>query len=250
MNRWVAVALALTAGCECYPTNTLTPDAATDAYTPPPDAAFSVCRTEQGAYRCGTEQCPATICSSCYLFDPESPAQSLCFGTIGDADGIVACDLAESPCSDETLCALISSDSPQGGGCATREVCETLLARRDTALCHYLDGTRYQTGAIPPTSCPAGLRGLACGPGCGECDPGFRCFGPSEHSGVGHCGLADNSPDRVACGTVGDTTLNCEGMRRCLQFVAPSVEAPFGSCLDASSCQRLADAMPERFRCD
>ncbi|MBX7192185.1 MAG: hypothetical protein K1X94_09015 [Sandaracinaceae bacterium] len=130
------------------------------------------------------------------------------------------------------------------------EVCATLRDFEDTRRCHYLDGTPFITGDIPPTPCPGAARGIACGPGCGECDVGFECFGTSEHSGVGHCGLAEQSPPRPACGTVGDTTLTCEGARRCLRFVAPSDVEPFGSCLDATTCARLEEVMPERFRCE
>jgi hypothetical protein len=251
VKRPALLVTLLVVGCECYLTNTPTPDAAIDAFVPPPDAAFSWCQTLEGAYRCWSDDCPVGICTSCFPLDSTDAAQSLCFGGLGDPNGTELCNLGNSTCRDGKLCALFAAEpAPQAGGCGQPEVCATLRARDANALCHYLDGTPFMSGAIPSSPCPEGLRGLACGPACGECDPGFRCFGPSEHSGVGHCGLADNSPDRPACGTVGDTTFDCVGGRRCLHFVAPGSLPAFGSCLDPASCQLLAERMPERFRCD
>lgn len=247
------VALVFLIGCECYQVNPLPPDAApdafaADAYLPPPDVAFSQCENEHGAFECNTEECPRAICTTCFPAQ-SGPGLAFCMDGLGGTEGAHVCSLA-GPCVDGRLCATGAGSLPPSGVCAVPEVCATLRDFENTRRCHYLDGTPFITGDIPPTPCPGAARGIACGPGCGECDVGFECFGTSEHSGVGHCGLAEQSPPRPACGTVGDTTLTCEGARRCLRFVAPSDVEPFGSCLDATTCARLEELMPERFRCE
>jgi hypothetical protein len=255
---WIGLAgaVGLSGGCECYQINPLPEDASIDArvhvddaYAPPPDAAFSECRDENGAFECGTDACPRELCLSCY---PARPGVRFCMEGLEGPEGASVCSL-RSGCPDPLLCAtapLATPDSRPSGVCALPQVCRTLRTIDEGLRCHYLDGTAFVTGEIPATPCPEEARGLACGPGCGECDAGFECFGTSEQSGIGHCGLADQSPPRPACGRVGDTTLTCEGGRRCLHFVAPSDVPPFGACLDATTCSRLGELMPERFACE
>jgi hypothetical protein len=158
---WIGLAgaVGLSGGCECYQINPLPEDASIDArvhvddaYAPPPDAAFTECRDENGAFECGTDACPREICLSCY---PARPAAWFCMEGLDGPEAASGCGL-RGGCPAGLICATSPETLPPVGVCALPEVCRSMRVLEGSRNCHYLDGTAFVTGGDPCDSVSGG----------------------------------------------------------------------------------------------
>jgi len=205
-------------------------------------------------------------CSSvrgCYCF-PEIPAGSggRCLTPTADDDNNEVCYVGHSCSRADRFCNDLGGGEQYGtstwGMCVERSTCIWLFEHDSlftyTPLCFYEDGSEVQGRERARTECPAeGAAGTLCGPACNECERGRVCVGLSERSGLGLCVRppTTSSPDRCA----EDMPL-CSGADGCLRFVVPAditTVGPsdvWGACVPRAECHRVAEAHPERFRCE
>lgn len=260
-TRSLAAALAATLATGCYDTAARDDAGADAAFVGDANVDLAVCTTATGAVRCDTSECPQSICSTCYPFlrepgrtDPGYCLKGADFQPLGGFGGCSTYSFGL--CESGDLCVVNRPprrDTNDTGYCGIAAVCAQYVAEENPYFqCIYEDGTAFVTGEIPRTSCPASLRGRACGPGCARCAEGEVCYGPSEQSGVGVCVPATpwNGPDGSACGEAVGASFACEPGQRCVRFVTVApISDRLGTCVLSDTCAALATALPERFSC-
>jgi hypothetical protein len=156
---------------------------------------------------------------------------------------------------DQTVTLCLHSE--RGRSCAPCVPIDYCLALRRHAadrteryevVCLYSDGTRVDSGIVPPASCPAGSEGLLCGPGCAPCRGPDACFGWSESNPLGAC-IEHRDPDTAmeAC----EPARPCSRGNACLRPTNLSEDggAAPGFCVPLARCQAVASAAPTRFHC-
>jgi hypothetical protein len=229
----------------------------------PHDAGL--CRSSAGALICGSLECAIEACEPLPVDVGVSPCQTPASGGLGfcllDMFRQFASAL-EQPClRDGVTQAVVLLGSPGVAVCGADGLCDDfreLGFSAEEAACYYSDGSPYVTGAVPAVEC-AGLPG-ACGYGCAPCGTGQACYGPSEQSGLGVCVPTerDGSGDHVTigipyeCGMVDGRLLDCSFRDGCLTFVVTDRLPGWdrGRCVELATCEALAVAHPERYRCN
>lgn len=207
------------------------------------DAGGSLCTAPTGADLCDDPTCGDCICN-----------EGVCLVPRGEGSATWA---PEEPCTG----GLLGNRDPElglwGGGCAAVDSCAERAIRGISGVCHYGDGTAFETGEIPCDACP-GQESIVCGPGCAACPPDHECLGPSEASGIGLC-LPLTLPFRRffefdPCGPTRVGAIACAAGLRCLRWRTPPARdlepEVAGICMTPERCALLAATRPERFRCE
>jgi hypothetical protein len=259
MLRWLLIGVAAI-GCGCYGSHPgdHTRDGGVDAMRTADATEGGLdspwCRTDSGVEQCGIEGCPFLRCA-CHAFPPPT-LEGLCMAPPGDIPLELTCQVDFGCGIEGQLCndmgQTARGDEYRGNLCAEPNLCAEMLTRGYPHRCFYQDASPFEGSPIPEDPCPPSARPFVCGPACGECEAGRRCFGLSERSGLGFCLSVPFSEAGESCGVHGRLCAPEEG---CLHFVPPvgvrvDPSGVTGRCLPEDRCRELEGTLPERFRCD